>query len=377
MKKIIPISVIISLIISVAVLATFYYFMPLFPANNIGNGMFGATVTELVGTYTMSDFPTTYNVNLNALNDNKIEMATSSVDSITTLSNLVTVATIGTGVWNGTAIGVGYNGTGTTTPTAKQIMIGNGASGLQVIGFGTNGQFLTSGGVAALPSWSTSAINQATNYTWTGDSSWSGTSDFTGDVTIASSSIAQLNLNGYDANDLVGLNDASLLHTHNTSTINSTTSTNDTATKSEVEGTGTYTLDIAVGFVPQRIKMHLKLTAQVNPATAHYARIEGIFEGDLDEGNFIFIYDSVGDSTDSATLNDNLFGQTKQTTSVTYPAITATRTGSITVTITDISASGNNVRITYVVSGVNGGGGGIGDGNWDILVDVNNLYASN
>ena len=76
-------------------------------------------------------------------------------------------------------------------------------------------------------------------------------------------------------------------------------------------------------------------------------------------------------------MNDNLFGQTKQTTSVTYPAITATRTGSITVTITDISASGNNVRITYVVSGVNGGGGGIGDGNWDILVDVNNLYASN
>jgi len=59
-------------------------------------------------------------------------------------------------------------------------MIGNGANGLQVIGFGTNGQFLTSGGDATLPSWTTSSIDEAGDYTWTGTHNFNATTTQSG-----------------------------------------------------------------------------------------------------------------------------------------------------------------------------------------------------
>jgi len=116
----------------------------------------------------MSDFPTLYNANLNLINNNKIEMSTTTLPAVTTMTGLTTVGTIGTGVWQGTAIGVAYNGTGTTSPTSKQLMVGNGASGFQVVGFGSSGQFLTSGGADTLPSWTTSALDTALDYSFTG-----------------------------------------------------------------------------------------------------------------------------------------------------------------------------------------------------------------
>lgn len=44
-------------------------------------------------------------------------------------SSLTSVGTIGTGVWNGTAIGVAYGGTGQTSYTDGQVLIGNTATG--------------------------------------------------------------------------------------------------------------------------------------------------------------------------------------------------------------------------------------------------------
>lgn len=47
-----------------------------------------------------------------------------------TSSSLTTVGTIGTGVWQGTAVGVAYGGTGQTSYTAGQLLIGNNSGGL-------------------------------------------------------------------------------------------------------------------------------------------------------------------------------------------------------------------------------------------------------
>ena len=48
-----------------------------------------------------------------------------SLGSGVTSSSLTSVGTIGTGVWNGTAIGTAYGGTGQTTYTNGQLLIGN------------------------------------------------------------------------------------------------------------------------------------------------------------------------------------------------------------------------------------------------------------
>ena len=141
-----------------------------FSLKSLSEPIFGA-FTEISTATNLADFPTTYNANLNKT----IEVGTTSIPTITTLagltsaSSLATIGTITSGIWNGTVIGVAYNGTGTTSPTLDQIMLGNGASGFKVVsGFGNSGQFLTSGGAATAPTWTTSAIDQAANYTWTG-----------------------------------------------------------------------------------------------------------------------------------------------------------------------------------------------------------------
>ena len=141
-----------------------------FSLKSLSEPIFGA-FTEISTATNLADFPTTYNANLTKT----IEVGTTSVASITTLagltsaSALATIGTITSGTWNGTAIGVAYNGTGTTSPTLDQIILGNGASGFKVVsGFGSSGQFLTSGGAATAPTWTTSAIDQAANYAWTG-----------------------------------------------------------------------------------------------------------------------------------------------------------------------------------------------------------------
>lgn len=126
-------------------------------------------LTDIASTDKLSAYPTVQNAN-NTLIENVVNsiIGTTTNTTITSLANLVTVGTITSGTWTANPIGVGYGGTGTTSPTSKQIMFGNGSSGFQVIGFGTNGQFLTSSGDGSLPTWTTSALDLTANYNWTG-----------------------------------------------------------------------------------------------------------------------------------------------------------------------------------------------------------------
>ena len=129
----------------------------------------GAAITNIAATDTLRDSRSTINTNFTNLNTDKIEVSTTTVGNITSLPNLATIGTITTGVWNGTVIGVAYNGTGTTSPTTNQVMLGNGSSGFKVVnGFGTSGQFLTSQGVSTAPTWTTSAVSLTDSYAWTG-----------------------------------------------------------------------------------------------------------------------------------------------------------------------------------------------------------------
>ena len=141
----------------------------------------GVTITTIAGTDTIKDSRATINTNFSNLNTGKIEVGTTSVASITTLgglttaSSLATVGTITSGTWNGSVIDVARQGTGTTSPSLYQVLLGNGANGITVASStGTTGQFLTSNGGGAYPSWQTSAVDQGINYTWTGNHTFNG-----------------------------------------------------------------------------------------------------------------------------------------------------------------------------------------------------------
>jgi len=96
--------------------------------------------------------------NLNLLAGKVFEIGGTSVLSNTTLgsgvinSSLTSVGTIVTGVWNGTAIGTTYGGTGLTSYTTGDLIYSSSGNTLSKLGIGSAGQFLKV--VAGVPAWS-------------------------------------------------------------------------------------------------------------------------------------------------------------------------------------------------------------------------------
>jgi len=96
--------------------------------------------------------------NLNLLAGKVFEIGGTSVLSNTTLgstvvnSSLTSVGTIATGVWNGTAIGSTYGGTGLTSYTTGDLIYSSSGNTLSKLGIGTAGQFLKV--VGGVPAWS-------------------------------------------------------------------------------------------------------------------------------------------------------------------------------------------------------------------------------
>ena len=146
-----------------------YKYIPLSWYEGNTKPIFGSVLTTIQGTDTLSSSRTTINNNFTSLNNGKIENSTTSVASITTLPNLVSIGTITTGVWSGTALTWAKGGNASTTLSINQVLLGDTTTGFKVVsGYGTTGQFLTSTGSGTAPTWQTSAIDQTANYNWTG-----------------------------------------------------------------------------------------------------------------------------------------------------------------------------------------------------------------
>ena len=141
----------------------------------------GATITTILGSDTLSSSRTTINNNFANLNSDKFETTGTTLANLTTAnaltsaSSLATVGTITSGTWQGTGIDVARQGTGTTSPTSNQIILGNGSSGFKVVsGFGDSGDSLVSNGASVAPTWQAVGVNQNDNYTWTGTHTFNG-----------------------------------------------------------------------------------------------------------------------------------------------------------------------------------------------------------
>src|SRR3990167_10073122 len=135
----------------------------------------GSTITTINATDTIRNSRSVINDNFANLNGDKMEKSTTTLyqvtaaNSITSASALATVGTITSGTWQGSVIDVARQGTGTTSPSQYQAVVGNGSLGLTVASStGTSGQSLKSNGASAYPSWQDDITDQAANYTWTG-----------------------------------------------------------------------------------------------------------------------------------------------------------------------------------------------------------------
>lgn len=163
--------------------------------HNIGSSGFGTSVTQISGTDKLSDLDTLINTVTSELNAGKMEISTTTLPLITTLTGLTAatslaeVGTITTGTWNSDVLTVTYGGTGSSTLSANQVLLGNGTTQLGVVsGLGTSGQFLTSQGAATDPQWTTSAVSLSDDYAWTGTHTFNNSSN----IFIASTTFAGL-----------------------------------------------------------------------------------------------------------------------------------------------------------------------------------------
>lgn len=194
---------IVILVTLITLFSTVFYVLNYVPLSaldllTINDPQFGTTLTDLNSTDTMSDFPTLYNANNDALNAGKVEVSTTTMFLLTSAPNLTTVGTITSGTWTGTAISVTKGGMGTTSPALYRVLLGNAASGITMATTtGTFGQIFTSNGTGAFPSWKSASFDTTQNYTNTG--AWTfntygilvtASSTFNAPTTIAASDVS-------------------------------------------------------------------------------------------------------------------------------------------------------------------------------------------
>jgi|CXWL01.1.fsa_nt_gi hypothetical protein len=308
--------------------------------NLFPNQIFGA-FTQITSTDNLADFPTTYNANLNKT----IEVGTTSVASITTLANLSTLGTITSGIWNGTVIGVAYNGTGTTSPTLNQVMLGNSSSGFKVVsGFGNSGQFLTSGGAATPPTWTTSAIDQAANYTWTGHHIFSSLFATAASSTNATTTNMWVTGLGTAAGTLVAANPLGQLIATSTpvsSYVGTTIATSSSAVSVTYSSDYTYTTP----FQPTTIILHIKGLGRDSSGAVKYTIGTNLFSGTSCVSGLIM---KNNETADTMLPSGTTVGCSLQA------GDSATNWSQMTVSIPSITATSFTVRVSYS-SGITGG----------------------
>lgn len=157
------ITIIVSAIISTVISYCYFNYFPYGEIVDITQDeMIGSTITTILGTDTLTASRTVINNNFTALNNDKIENSTTTLEGVTSIPNLATIGTISSGIWGGTTINVNKGGTGSTTLQQYAVLLGSSTNSVFAVnGLGTAAQVLTSNGVGLPPSWQTLAINRS------------------------------------------------------------------------------------------------------------------------------------------------------------------------------------------------------------------------
>lgn len=199
------ITIILALIITFGSLFYAYYHLPL-GALDTQNDTVGASITTINGSDTLSSSRSVINTNFANLNSSKMEAATTSVSSITSLPNLSTIGTIVSGIWNGSIIPALYGGTGQSYITPNKILLGNGSGALATTTGGTDGQLLTYSS-SSKPYWSSPSIDVNIPYTWGGSHIFNASTTFNSSTTLNNGFVPLTSPT--KAGQIIGLNSSS------------------------------------------------------------------------------------------------------------------------------------------------------------------------
>lgn len=121
----------------------------------------GKTITLGGNLVTSGAFAVTFTLS-NTTNVTLPTSGTLITNTVATLSSLTSVGTIGTGVWQGTAVGAGFGGTGIASYAVGDILYASASTTLSKLADVATGKVLCSGGVTTAPSWCTFTITNAT-----------------------------------------------------------------------------------------------------------------------------------------------------------------------------------------------------------------------
>jgi trimeric autotransporter adhesin len=134
------------------------------------NGSFSANVVTATTVNATSGNFTNVSGNgasLTAINASSLSSGTVNTARISgSYTGITEVGTLTAGTWNASTIGAQYGGTGSANLTANNVILGNGASSVQFVAPGTNGNVLTSNGstwVSTAPSGGVTSITGTAN----------------------------------------------------------------------------------------------------------------------------------------------------------------------------------------------------------------------
>ena len=263
-------------------------------------------------------------------------------------ATITTLGTVTSGIWNSTAVSVPFGGTGNTTFTAYSLICaGTLATNpfQNVAGVGTTGQILTSNGAGALPTWQTGAagsvtsVNAGTNITITGPSSApivNLSATYTGQTTITT--LGTVTTGTWNATPITvpygGTGDTSF--TAYSVVCGGTTTTGVLQNVSGVGTSGQVLTSNGAAALPT-------WQNTVSPANLAYTNVTNSF------GFNVQYQEQLKDYSETVNALGSITGAT--TVDLTLGnVITATATGNVTFTITNVPSSGTSASFTMIAT---------------------------
>jgi hypothetical protein len=257
-------------------------------------------------------------------------------------ASIITLGTITTGTWNGTGLTVPYGGTGDASFTAYSVVCGGTTStgALQAVAsVGTTGQVLTSQGAGLLPTWSTPASGSVTSVTGTANRITS-TGGTTPSIDIAATYVGQASITTVGTITTGAWNGTVLSPTYGGTGVNNSTNTLTLAGNLSTTGAFAATFNISAA---TNVTFPTSGTLLTASSLSNYAVLNATNNFAFNEQYQMKLQDysetvnALGSVSGAVTLD-----------LTTGNVFSATATASVTLSITNVPASGTCSSVTLI-----------------------------